>query len=137
MRRPFGDAMDGTYLRLRLHDILSFGLSRCPVSLRPRCPRRSSEDELNLSVVCLRRLVPSSESELRGLSLGERLWGGESSTCRTYRACDCGRLSGLSPWAVPSQVKTRSYAYRALPEACLEIYLELVALLLRMRVSAG
>ncbi|GJR26054.1 hypothetical protein Tco_1102286 [Tanacetum coccineum] len=38
MRRPFGDAMDGTYLRLRLHDIC-FWISSVPYPLRPRCPR--------------------------------------------------------------------------------------------------
>ncbi|GJW29191.1 hypothetical protein Tco_0046066 [Tanacetum coccineum] len=38
MRRPSGDAMDETYLRLRHHDICSW-ISSVPF-LRPRCPRR-------------------------------------------------------------------------------------------------
>ncbi|GJS64607.1 hypothetical protein Tco_0679171 [Tanacetum coccineum] len=51
MRRPFGDAMDGTYLRLRLHDICSW-ISSVPF-LRPRCPRSLLRTSLLFCGACV------------------------------------------------------------------------------------
>ncbi|GJX01333.1 hypothetical protein Tco_0185246 [Tanacetum coccineum] len=64
MRRPFGDAMDGTYLRLHLHNDCSW-ISSVPF-LRPRCPRSLSEDRALL--FC--GLARCFRVELGGLSLG-------------------------------------------------------------------